>query len=701
MSRSINNLYVFNDFTLDTGEGVLRRDGRPISITPKALHLLTVLVEHHGSIVEKEKLISEIWADAIVEDGNLAFTAQLLRKALGDDAKTPIYIETVPRKGYRFIAEVSDSCSTDRIDSISSTGEPSSLNGRRILLRVGVAVVMVSLLTVGWLFLGRNEILTRSAPILTEPFKAERLSSTGNAVQTVISPNGKLIAYTDRTGNGKWSVWLKQLSTAENIQILPPAELMYGGLAFSRDNNSLFLSRGDKRLDIYRVNVFGGVPTKLIENTQGWLSVSPDDKNISFVRCEYSNDNYCSLYIADIDGRNERRLLTRPAPIRIGDNAFSTDGRSVAFAAGQSRTGSDDFELFQVDIATGTERLITTEKFFNIKTIAWLPSGDELLFTARRNAQLKFSIWKASIATGASVQLTRDDGNFSELSLDTEARYLVVTKVDSDFAINLEDIERPGERRAIAPAWNFSFAPDGRIVFESSDRDIWIIDPDGNNKRQLTNDPSLDIRPLITQDGSQIVFSSNRSGVNQVWRMNIDGSDQRQLTQSDGGLADFVSRDGRVAYFTADFSRIIKKIDVESGSISDLPRIDGVLHEFSPDGNLAASFVQDANNRGALQIRICEVETAREVKLIAVGDFSTEPIQLQWSPDGKSASYVIKKAGKYEVWQYQIENGRISLIANLGSEPFEKINLSPDGKSIATIRGSWLHDAFLGTGLKF
>ena len=170
----------------------------------------------------------------------------------------------------------------------------------------------------GWFFLDRFGVLTRSAPILTESFKAERLSSTGYAAHAVISPNGKLIAYTDQTGNGKWSIWLRQVATAENIQIVAPADVTYGGIAFSRDNNSLFVVRGEKnseRLDIYRVNVFGGVLTKVVERAEGWVSISPDDKKISFVRCEYAADDYCSLFVADIDGQNETPNTYTPSTI--------------------------------------------------------------------------------------------------------------------------------------------------------------------------------------------------------------------------------------------------------------------------------------------------------------------------------------------------------------------------------------------------
>lgn len=106
MSLGTKHFYEFKDFRLDPAERVLFRNDTPVYLTPKAFQLLNILVENHGHIVDKEKLISEIWVDSFVEEGNLAVNATILRKALDDSASNPTFIETVPRRGYRFIASV-------------------------------------------------------------------------------------------------------------------------------------------------------------------------------------------------------------------------------------------------------------------------------------------------------------------------------------------------------------------------------------------------------------------------------------------------------------------------------------------------------------------------------------------------------------------------------------------------------------------
>lgn len=103
------NGFEFGELFLDTNERVLLENGKPVSITPKTFQMLLVLVENHGRIVEKDELMKTVWAGSFVEEGNLTYTMRLLRKALADDPQNPRFIETVPRRGYRFIADVRES----------------------------------------------------------------------------------------------------------------------------------------------------------------------------------------------------------------------------------------------------------------------------------------------------------------------------------------------------------------------------------------------------------------------------------------------------------------------------------------------------------------------------------------------------------------------------------------------------------------
>src|SRR5207253_2679086 len=169
------------------------------------------------------------------------FNIKMLRRALSDDAHEPRFIETVPRRGYRFIAEVKEGFS--QLGSKAESDERSSERGRfasrRLYLSIAVLLALVAGSLLIFLSIGRTRLVasSSSAPILSAPFKSENFSTSGRA-HAIITPDGKYVAYTNETG-GKESIWLRKLETSENIQIVPPSNESYIGLAISHDGNSL------------------------------------------------------------------------------------------------------------------------------------------------------------------------------------------------------------------------------------------------------------------------------------------------------------------------------------------------------------------------------------------------------------------------------------------------------------------------------
>src|SRR5207249_9121425 len=160
-----------------------------------------------------------------------------------------------------------------------------------------------------------------------------------------------------------------------------------------------------------------------------WISISPDDRQISFVRCNYQDEDFCSLFVVDAVGKNERKILSRPRPFRIADNQFSPDGKSIAFAAGQSFNGGSDFRLMMVDLTTGLEKQISSKTFFEIKSLQWLPGGDGLLLTAQELLDGRLKIWQVTTATGEVKALTSDATNYGSISLNKAADKMVYTYI--------------------------------------------------------------------------------------------------------------------------------------------------------------------------------------------------------------------------------------------------------------------------------
>jgi Tol biopolymer transport system component/DNA-binding winged helix-turn-helix (wHTH) protein len=749
MSLEIKHLYEFGEFRLDTQEKILMRGDQPVALTPKVFELLSVFVENYGRLLGKDELMKKIWADSFVEEGNLTFNIRQLRIALGDDAQRPIYIKTVPRHGYRFIAAVKEIVESDApiiveekspaIDSATDIEEiptieniekkPKSFaeldkkhNSRwfsKPYLPIAALIILLITSLASALIWSRNQTNSQmNAPILEAEFKSEQLTNAGGVYRAVISPDGKRMAYLNEIGN-RTGIWLKQFETGESTQIVQDTDDAYYGLAFSNDNQELYFSRGPKtdearKIDVYRVSVLGGVPKEVVSRVEGLFSLSPDDRQISFVRCSRQEQDFCSLFIAEVNSKNETKLLTRPRPILMRDNQFSPDGKSIAVAAGQSRTSSSEFGLIEVDVATKTEREITDHKFSSIKYLRWLPDQSAILLTGFEPPNNSVKIFKVSTKTDEIKVLTGDSSiTYECISLDKEAKRLVTTQIAGNFKLWLAAAVEPNAAKPIsqaAEAMYFGqsvmiFSPSGKKILYASAADvnqqIWIMNADGTNQRQLTSSRGTNWQPRFAPDESYVLFASTRTGEAQIWRMNIDGTDQTQISEDAGSRPILVSSDGRTIYYESPKTSNLKKISIgdDGKSTSTIVSDERMFQpEISPDEKTVAYFSRQPNQ--PFQIALMSLADGKILKYFSIADEKSLPVKIVWSPDGQFLFYLCEGDKKNVVWRLSSETGKSEIFVDLGADEVSDISFSPDGKSFAFVRGKALHDAFLLEGLK-
>ncbi|HYW73902.1 MAG TPA: winged helix-turn-helix domain-containing protein [Pyrinomonadaceae bacterium] len=700
MSAETGQIYEFGEFRLDPTAKALRRGNEPVALTPKVFDTLQFMVEHAGRLLEKDELMEHLWQGRFVEESNLTFNIKMLRRALGDDAQSPRFIETVPRRGYRFIAEIKVSSPPPAKSSQLTSAARAPRHKQRALWLLSLAIILLVVSVVAaWLWHGGTQVNAHATPILAARFKVQKLSNTGS-LHALITPDGKYVAYTNESG-GKQSIWLRQLESSENIQVVPSADVRYLGLAISHDGNSLYFARLDHPEEassaIYRVMTFGGIPVKVADQAEGWIGVSPDDKQISFVRCANQPNDNCSLFIIDNDGRNERRVLTRAKPMRITANKFSRDGKSMVFAAGQSANGSRDFHLFQTDLASGVEKQISQSTFFVVHHLEVLPADDGLLFSAEETLDGTSRIY-AVLANGETRALTNDSADYDDLSLSKAGDRLVATHLSNTFRLNLAAADGAGNPKDLIAARTFAFAPDGRLVYSGDDGDIWIINRDGSGQRQLTSNSFKDFSPRVSPDGRYIFFASNRTGSNQVWRMNADGSDQIQITQREGGYPQVVTPDGKYVFYLSGFHQTIWRVSIEGGEEVEFSPRTVFASAFSPDGKLVACGFRDADKLS--KIAIMSIADGQTLRIFPLNGDYKDTLKMVWANDQRSLNYVSGKGDQKALWQQPLDDGAPRLIANLGSDDVEELAVSPDGSSLAFTRGKWLHDAILIEGLK-
>lgn len=735
-------IFKFGEYCLDIQEKILAHGKNTIPLTPKVFELLHLFIENHGRLLEKDEIMQKLWSDSFVEESNLTFNIRQLRKVLNDNAQSPKYIETVWGHGYRFIASVqkvaresmasipfeekySEKSSQEehQIDTPqSSFDKGSEVKQNNLFTKYGVVVALVIILSIISAVIATTIIWSKfrnpfESPILNAEFKSSQLTNAGGVYEAAISPDGELVAYLNEIG-GKTGIWIRNLSTSENTQIMPNTEDAYYGLAFSKNGRELFFSRGPKidesrKINIYQISVFGGIPKEIISDVRGLFSISPDDKRISYIRCLRQDADFCSLFIANIDGKNEQKLLTRPRPIRMEDNQFSPDGNSIAVALGQSRSSSSEFGLVEVDINSKTEREISNHKFSTIKYLQWLPDKSGILVSAFEPPHNAVRIFRVSTSSNEVQLMTKDAITYDCLSLDKAAKRLVTTQITDNFRLWSAPLTRIDEAKplshAAAPMYygqnTFAYTSDNKIIYAAAsdaNQHLWIMNTDGTEQRQLTSGQGANWQPRLSKNQSTIIFASNRTGFVQIWQMNIDGSNQKQISEGEGGNRPiYFSSDGKTIYFESAKNSTLGKLSINEDGQTTSTIISNERF-FQPEINSKEDTVVyfSRSNSPTFQISLMSLADGKILKTFPLGDEKSFPVRIIWSLDEKSLFYLMRGEKKYAVWQLFPETGKSELFAELGEETISDIALSSDGKSLSFIRGKEFHDAFLVEGLK-
>src|ERR1051325_8820864 len=529
----VNPHYRFGDFTVDTDQKILLREDKALPLTPKLFETLLILVENSGRIVQKEQFMERLWPHTFVDEANLTSNIQQLRKSLGDNARQPRYIETVTKRGYRFIAEV------QRMEAVNSPAAVTDCKRpkRKVVIALATAaVILVFGSFVFWRFSHASSMHLGDL-VANLPLKIERLTASGQSRSGAISPDGRYVAYTQMF-KGRYSIWIRQLTTNTNTEIVSPSDNILG-MSFSHGGEYLYFVKGEPSA-LYRVSLSGDVPVKILERLEGKFSLSPDDRRIAFIRASTNSNGQqeYALMIANSDGTSESKLLSRQYPDKLDAPAGSPDGESIVCAYGNSAAGSQGVSLVEVRTSDGSTRELSSEKFFNIAKIVWLPQKTGLIMSAGKKPEGYRQLWRVSYPSLQFTEITEGLSSFADLSLTSNGDKVVASQSTRAFDLWVGATgEAENLKKITAVMDKFCWTPDGRLVYSLNtigNVDLWVMRPDGQEQRQLTLNSATNDAPTVTPDGRYIVFISNRAGAFQVWRMQIDGSDPVPLTSGGG-----------------------------------------------------------------------------------------------------------------------------------------------------------------------
>jgi Tol biopolymer transport system component/DNA-binding winged helix-turn-helix (wHTH) protein len=780
MGSSDTRFYEFGPFRLDAAEHIVLRDGQIIPLTPKIFETLLVLVENSGHVVDKDELLQKVWSDTFVEETNLTKNISILRKILSDGDAGKSFIETIPKRGYRFVAEVTKSDNDEEreqslakpsasnvikdlpaalpksrktdsgthvivnladwrkleghtetkpeplpaavndadaeqlrvepTNAFQATAETSGINApwyKRwpvIASALGIATLVVAGIGFGlnkFVFQKRTGISLASAQIT-------RLTSSGTVCEAEISPDGKWLVYVEQEGDHH-SFWLKQVAVPESAtQITAPIAGSCGGVAISPDGNYVYYTvneLGRSEGTLYQLPVVGGTGRKLFTGIIGPVTFSPDGRRIAYFHWINDEDR---LMIANADGSGLRQLVARSGnECFVNANngpAWSPDGKTLLTSIG---TFAPELSMTVAGVSPedGAITVFSQHKFQQILDVAWLSDGQYVLVTANDQfgSGSSSKIWQISYPSGEAKKITNDLNGYLTLSLRADSNALV--SVQQETLGNLWIGSRDnlaytqittGTNLATSPSWT----PDGKVVYSSNsggNLDLYLLNLSEGVPRQLTANSGNNRSPIVSPDGRYVVFNSDRSGLLCLWRIDIDGSNAKQLNNQTSLDASFAP-DGRTIVYTSLVNKYTSStIGIDGGEPHQLSEDESFVPVFSPDGTQIAC-LRPGGPDSQFVISIIPAAGGSPVKSIPTPKGTAA--QILWTPDGKALLFPVAQRGVSNLWMQTIEGGAPKQITNFISDAILSFDLSRDGKQMVFSRGASRRDAVLFSGIK-
>ena len=475
----------FGIFEVDLRAGELRRNGARVKLQEQPFQILSILLERPGQVVTREELQRKLWpADTFVDfDHSLNAAIRRLRDALGDSAENPRYVETVARRGYRFLIPVNGSGAP--VDTQPTRQPRVGLKHWTLFVSCGLLLVLV----VGWLIVhGRRQ------PIVAQPgqIKHRRLTANPNedpVLGAVISPDGKYLAFSDTTG-----FYLRQVDSGETHFLNLPPGLKAVPAAWYPDGTHLLASwaEGPKAPpSLWEVSILGGTARKLIED--GRLpAVSRDGSQIAFVKGPKLAEE---LWVVAANGENPRRLVATQM-CTLGEPAWSPDGRRIAYVMGSyaPEQWQAESSVVLLDLDSGQQETIFSRASSQAPIYANMELGPGLVWTPDNHLVYSLSeappnqsdsnVWSIPLdshgrVVGTAQRLTATPDEVSALSASADSKRIAYTKNSLSPVIYVAETDSGGKRlgplrRLTLDNWRnypFSWTPDSKAVLVASDRD--------------------------------------------------------------------------------------------------------------------------------------------------------------------------------------------------------------------------------------
>ncbi len=639
----------FATFEVDLQAGELRKGGVKLKLSGQPFQVLVILLERPGEVVTREELQKRLWPDTFVDvDHNLNTAVNKIREVLGDSAESPRFVETLPRRGYRFVAPVNAGAGfvpapqgdPQKVPLQPQTKVPTS--GSMVFL-VGAGVVIA--------VLASAMFLTLKSPEPPTVNRIYQLTNDGAPKASVLTVDGSRVFFTEEMTDG-WRIVQVPVTGGEAVPIplQTPAQAAIPQVRDISPNHSEFLVTRRKAFEtdvpLWVSPAAGGAARRLGSLVATDATWSANGQNIL-----YGADG--ALYVAKADGSESRKLITVSG--HVFQPRWSPDGKLVRFTLDDPGKPQSLWEVGED--GTNLHPLFSKGDFEWECCGMWTPDGKYFVFEAASNGISQTWAFRESQTLFSRVlfprrkikptQLTSGPIGFGSPSVSLDGKRLYTIGGQS----RGELVRYDKNARAFVPylsgisARGLSFSRDGEWVVYMTHPEgaMWRSRVDGSERIRLTDGAILILLAFWSPARRQIAFMGQKPGQSiRVYLISADGGPVEQVIPGPGPEFDPTwSPDGNSLAFAGEWhdpKAAIRIVDLTSRRVSPLPQSAGlVAPHWSPDGHfIVASSTADINPS---KLMLFDFATQKWEELVPVMDHNQPRPQFiaysQWSRDGK------------------------------------------------------------------
>jgi Tol biopolymer transport system component/DNA-binding winged helix-turn-helix (wHTH) protein len=633
----------FDVFEIDLQAGELRKEGRKIKVQEQPFRVLSLLLHRAGQVVTREELRDKLWpADTFVDfDHGLNSAVARLREALRDSADKPRFIETIAKRGYRFIAPLEAGDQPDA-NSSAEAGDPNhnhidswNLARLRLLASLGLAVICGSVAAF---------VYPKTPAPLQDKIEVVPLTGLhGFQATPAFSPDGTLVAFRQSDGVSKAGIYTAAVGGEKTIQLT--SDMGDCCPTWSPDGRQIAFSRySDGVLSILTVPALGGMEHRLYRGKAsmgGGLSWSPDGNYVAFVASPSGDRTRSTISFLSLADYSTYEITTPPPGYLDRSPMFSPDGKRLAFIRSTIAGVSND--IYVMSTSGGDPKRLTFDRRPIMGSPAWTADGREIVFSSDRGVAI--GLWRVSAAGCVPVPVAGPVGEAVWPSIPTNGKHNLVYE---------------------------------QGVFKSNIWRLDLRDPTHHDRSPLpiVSEKGDKMRPELSPDGKKVAFESNRLGFWDLWTCEIEKGDCNQITSLHGtaGRARW-SPDGRYIAFEfhpSEHSEIYI-VEVAGGVPNLVPTIPGA-DNLSPSWSRDGKWLYFASKTGteAFQIWKTPVQGGAPAQVTRHGGISAVE-----SSDGRYLYY--SKFEEGGVWRMPVQGHEEAQLLDMGGDGWPNWALSSEG----------------------